>query len=46
MHVKHLNLVNVRNYSSVDISIKPGINLLIGGNGQGKTTLVESIIYS
>ncbi len=46
MHIKHLNLVNVRNYSSVDISLKPGTNLLIGGNGEGKTTLVESIIYS
>lgn len=46
MHIKHLNLVNVRNYSSVDISLKPGVNLLIGGNGQGKTTLVEAVIYA
>lgn len=46
MQIKHLNLVNFRNYESVDIALRPGVNLLIGGNGQGKTSLVEAIIYS
>lgn len=46
MQIKHLNLVNFRNYESVDINFQPGVNLLIGGNGQGKTSLVEAIIYS
>jgi DNA replication and repair protein RecF len=46
MQIKHLNLVNFRNYESVDISFKPGINLLFGHNGEGKTSLVEAIIYS
>ena len=45
MHIKHLNLVNFRNYDSVDIALQPGINLLLGGNGEGKTSIVESIIY-
>ena len=45
MHVKHLNLVNFRNYDSVDIKFAPGINILVGRNGQGKTNLVESINY-
>lgn len=46
MQIKHLNLINFRNYESVDISFKPGINLLFGNNGEGKTSLVEAIIYS
>ena len=45
MHVKHLNLVNFRNYNSVDIKFAPGINILVGRNGQGKTNLVEAINY-
>ena len=46
MHIKHLNLVNFRNYDSVDISLRPGINLLTGDNGAGKTSIVEAILYS
>jgi len=46
MHIKHLNLVNFRNYDSIDISLQPGINLLTGDNGAGKTSLVEAILYS
>lgn len=45
MHVKHLNLVNFRNYDFVDIKFSPGINILVGRNGQGKTNLVEAINY-
>lgn len=45
MHVKHLNLVYFRNYDSVDIKFSPGINILVGRNGQGKTNLVEAINY-
>ena len=45
MHVKHLNLVNFRNYASVDIKFARGINILVGRNGQGKTNLVEAINY-
>ncbi|MFM8927782.1 MAG: AAA family ATPase, partial [Rhodoluna sp.] len=46
MHIKHLNLINFRNYDSVDIALKPGINLITGDNGAGKTSLVEAILYS
>ena len=45
MHVKHLTLSNYRNYGSVELPLKMGINLLVGKNGQGKTNLVEAIFY-
>jgi len=46
MHVKHLNLINFRNYDSVDVVLSPGITVFVGRNGQGKTNLVEAIHYA
>jgi DNA replication and repair protein RecF len=46
MHVKHLTLSNFRNYSTVEVPLAQGINLLVGKNGQGKTNLAEAIFYS
>lgn len=46
MHIKHLNLINFRNYDSVDLKLEPGINLITGHNGAGKTSLVEAIVYA
>ena len=46
MHVKHLTLSNFRNYSTVELPLTTGINLLVGRNGQGKTNLVEAIFYA
>lgn len=45
MFVKHLSLVNFRNYSTAEVELAPGVNLLVGPNGQGKTNLVEAIGY-
>ena len=46
MHVKHLTLSNFRNYSTVELPLAQGINLLVGKNGQGKTNIAEAIFYS
>lgn len=46
MHVKHLTLSNFRNYSTVELPLSTGINLLVGRNGQGKTNLAEAIFYA
>jgi len=46
MHVKHLNLINFRNYDSVDLPLDQGVTVLVGRNGQGKTNLVEAIHYA
>jgi DNA replication and repair protein RecF len=45
MHIKHLSLSNFRNYSTLELSLSPGVNLLVGKNGQGKTNLAEAIFY-
>lgn len=43
--VRHVSLVDVRNYASVDVGLDPGINAFVGANGQGKTNLVEAVAY-
>ena len=45
MYVSHLSLLDFRSYSQVDVELEPGINTLVGPNGQGKTNLVEAIGY-
>jgi len=46
MHIKHLSLSNFRNYETLDLTLKQGVNLLVGRNGQGKTNLAEAIFYT
>jgi DNA replication and repair protein RecF len=43
--VKHLTLASFRNYESADVALGPGVTLIMGPNGQGKTNLVEAIRY-
>ncbi len=43
IEIKRLSLVNFRNYISLDISFNKKINIFLGNNAQGKTTLLESI---
>lgn len=45
MYLKHLSLNKFRNYQTADVVFEPGINLLVGRNGQGKTNLVEAVRY-
>ena len=45
MYLKHLSLNTFRNYDTQEVEFEPGINLLVGANGQGKTNLVEAIRY-
>jgi DNA replication and repair protein RecF len=45
MFVKHLTLSHFRNHISTEIELEPGVNLLVGPNGQGKTNVVEAIEY-
>jgi DNA replication and repair protein RecF len=45
MFVKHLSLSNFRNYTTAEVELASGVNLLVGPNGQGKTNLVEAIGY-
>ncbi len=43
--VRHVSLVDVRNYPSLEVGLEPGVNAFVGANGQGKTNLVEAIAY-
>jgi len=43
--VKHLSLASFRNYESAEVALGPGVTLIMGPNGQGKTNLVEAIRY-
>lgn len=45
MIVTRLGLTDFRNYRSVDVELQPGSNLFVGRNGQGKTNLVESLVF-
>ena len=45
MLVKHLTLASFRNYDTLEVAFEPGINLIIGPNGQGKTNMVEAVRY-
>lgn len=45
MHVSDLALTDFRSYRDVVVSLEPGVNALVGPNGQGKTNLIEAIAY-
>lgn len=45
MTLKSLELKNFRIYNNTKIDFSPNINYLIGGNGQGKTSLLEAIYF-
>lgn len=44
MFIKSLNINNLRNLKSVDIDLHPDLNFLLGDNGAGKTSVLESIV--
>lgn len=43
MKIKNLQIRNFRNIESIDLSCEDGIHFIHGQNGQGKTTVLESI---
>ena len=43
MILKHIDLLNFRNYSRLSINLSENINIIYGDNAQGKTNLLESI---
>ena len=45
MRVTHLELTDFRNYEYLEVDFPPGINVLVGANGQGKTNIVEAVAY-
>ena len=45
MLVRRLELTDFRNYRSATIEPSPGLTVVVGPNGQGKTNLVEALAY-
>lgn len=43
MYLKTLQLMNFRNYQHQELIFKPGVFIVQGANGQGKSNLLESI---
>lgn len=44
-HISSLKLHDYRNYQKLDLVPHPGVNILLGHNGAGKTNLLEAIHY-
>jgi len=43
VHLGRLRLRDFRNYARLDVEFSPGFHLLLGGNAQGKTNILEAI---
>lgn len=43
--ISRIRLRQFRNYSFLDLKLDPGLNVLLGANGQGKTNLLEAVCY-
>src|SRR5512144_791988 len=43
VHLAHVRLRDFRNYARLETDFGPGFHLLLGGNAQGKTNLLEAI---
>ncbi len=45
MIVTDLKIRNFRNYETAEVQFSPGLNVITGLNAQGKTNLLESLVY-
>jgi DNA replication and repair protein RecF len=43
MHVTALELTDFRSYEHLQVELDPGVNVLLGRNGQGKTNIAEAL---
>lgn len=45
MKIESLSLNNFRNIEGLTLNCHPSINVIVGDNGQGKTNIVEALVY-
>jgi DNA replication and repair protein RecF len=43
--VQHLSVADFRSWERADVAFEPGVSVLVGSNGQGKTNLLEALGY-
>jgi DNA replication and repair protein RecF len=46
VHVSGLSLTDFRSWPQLDLDLAPGATALVGSNGQGKTNVVEALLYA
>ncbi|MDH5237305.1 MAG: AAA family ATPase, partial [Acidimicrobiia bacterium] len=45
MRIERLWLTDFRNYAAADLELAPGLTVVLGRNGQGKSNLLEAVSY-
>src|SRR6476660_9491111 len=45
LYARHLSLSDYRSWTTAEVALQPGVNVLVGRNGTGKTNLVEALGY-
>ena len=45
MFISNLSLTTFRSYKNLELELNPGISIFIGRNGEGKTNIIESVLY-
>jgi len=45
VYVRHLGVTDFRSWASAELTLQPGVSVLLGANGNGKTNLVEALGY-
>ncbi|GID32757.1 DNA replication/repair protein RecF [Paractinoplanes brasiliensis] len=45
MYVRRVELTDFRSYERVAVDLEPGVSVLVGQNGRGKTNLIEALGY-
>ena len=45
MYVRQLQVTDFRSWQHAELDLQPGVAVLVGANGQGKTNLVEALGY-
>jgi len=45
MFLRHLSLTNFRNFTRLDVDLRPRVVMLVGANAQGKTSVLEAIYF-
>jgi DNA replication and repair protein RecF len=46
VYISRLHLTDFRSWPEADLALAPGVSVLVGANGQGKTNLVEAVGYA
>jgi DNA replication and repair protein RecF len=45
VYVRHLSVTDFRSWPAAEVEFEPGPSVLVGPNGEGKTNLVEALVY-